>query len=76
MLVVMLVKMDPKKARVRPVHVDDEPVAQHRKITSESGTYRMSDRVLVLFDGVWRRGHVDHRAPSGPGGVVMITLDR
>jgi hypothetical protein len=74
MLLVMA--LDPKNAHVCQVHVDNEPASQHRKITSESGTYRMSDRVLVLVDGVWRRGHVDHRAPSGPGGVVMITLEQ
>lgn len=68
--------LDPKNARVSPVHIAGEPTSRHRKITSESGTYRMSDRVLVEVDGRWRTGHVDHRAPSGPGGVVMVTLDR
>jgi hypothetical protein len=68
--------LDPKNARVSPVHVDLEPSPKHRKITSESGTYRIADRVLVEVDGRWRTGHVDHRAPSGPGGVVMVTLDR
>ena len=47
-----------------------------RMITSDSGVYRIGDRVLVeMAAGVWRRGHVDHRAPSGPGGVIMVTLE-
>ena len=73
----MLVVMSPRNARAHQVHVDREPEASTRLITSDSGVYRIGDRVLVeMAAGVWRRGHVDHRAPSGPGGVIMVTLER
>ena len=72
----MLVGMSPRNARAHQVHVDREPQANMRMITSDSGVYRIGDRVLVeMAAGVWRRGHVDHRAPSGPGGVIMVTLE-
>jgi hypothetical protein len=68
--------MNARNARVSLVHIDSEAEAKHRRITSESGVFRMDDRVIFeLEPGEWRRGHVDHRAPSCAGGVVMVTSD-
>lgn len=68
--------MSPKNARVHLVHLAGEPDAQPRRLSGESPALTMGTRVLVeLSPGYWRRGHVDHRAPSGPGGVTMVTLD-
>lgn len=75
--VATLIGMSPRNARIHLVHVDHEAEARPRLITSDSGVYRMGDRVLVeMGPGLWRRGHVDHRPPSGPGGVTMVTLER
>lgn len=67
--------MSPRNARLHLVHVGKETESRARLICSDIGVYRMGDRVLVeMSPGLWRRGHVDHRAPSGPGGVIMVTL--
>ena len=69
--------MSPRNARAHQVHVEREPQAEMRLITSDSGVYRAGDRVLVeMRPGLWRRGHVDQRTPSGPGGVIMVTLEQ
>lgn len=69
--------MSPRNARVHQVHIDKEAKAEMRLITSESGVFRIGDGVLVETEaGIWRCGHVDHRAPSGPGGVIMVTLEQ
>ena len=68
--------MSPRNARAHQVHIENEPQAEMRMITSNTGVYRISDRVLVeTGPGLWRRGCVDYRTPSGPGGVIMVTPD-
>ena len=73
----MLGLMSPKSARVHQVHVDKEGKAEMRLISGDTPGMAMGTKVLVeMAPGIWRRGHVDHRAPSGPGGVIMVTLER
>lgn len=69
--------MDRRNARTALVHLDGEETAQPRLITSEKPGYRIGDRVLFqrTHGGAWAYGHVDHRAPSGPGGVIMVTTE-
>lgn len=68
--------MQIQNARTHIVHLNKEPAARPRLIVSESGVFRIGDRVLVHDADLWLKGHVDHRAPSGPGGVVMVTAER
>lgn len=69
--------MDIRNARTRLVHVDNELDAKPRLIVCESIGFHIGDKVLFQQNhgGRWAVGHVDHRAPSGPGGVIMVTSE-
>ena len=69
--------MSPRNARVHQVHVAGELTAQMRLISCEAPGIRAGNRVLVeMAPGQWLCGQLDQRPASGPGGVIMVTLDR